>query len=68
MVPLVKVGLQTPPRMQRYWSEDDVGMPKVGVESSRGVDGKLGLNVESSPQYYHKQGHWNQWHLITMKQ
>jgi hypothetical protein len=57
MVPLVKVGLQTPPRMQRYWSEDDVGMPKVGVESSRGVDGKLGLNVESSPQYYHKQGH-----------
>ncbi len=37
MVPLVRASLQTPPRMQGSWSNNDVETPKVVVESSRGV-------------------------------
>jgi hypothetical protein len=29
MVPLVRANLQTPPRMQGYWSDDDIGTPDV---------------------------------------
>jgi hypothetical protein len=55
MVPLVS--LQTPPRMQGLWSDNNTIMSQVVVESSRGVDGKRGSNVEGSPQYYHIRGH-----------
>ncbi len=48
IVPLVRSCFQTPPRMQGSWSEDDVKMTKAMVESSRGIDGKSGLNVEGS--------------------
>ncbi len=57
MVPLVRASLQTPPRMEGSWSNDEVGTPKVVVESSREVDGELGPSVKGSPQYYHRQGH-----------
>jgi hypothetical protein len=57
MVPLLRVGLQTPPRMQGSWNNDNVGTPKVVVESSKEMDDELGPIVESSPQYYHRQGH-----------
>jgi hypothetical protein len=49
MVPLVKASLQSPPRMQRFWSDDNVGTSKGVVEPSKGMDDKLGLNVKSSP-------------------
>jgi hypothetical protein len=57
MVPLVKVGLQTPPRMQGSWSDNDVETSKAMVDSFGGMDGKLGPSMKGSPQYYHKQGH-----------
>jgi hypothetical protein len=43
--------------MQGSWSDDNVGMLKAMVESSKGVDVKPSLIVEGSPQYYHRQGH-----------
>jgi hypothetical protein len=57
MVPLVRACLQIPLRMQGSWNDDDIKMPEAVVESSKGMDGKPSLNIESSPQYYHKQGH-----------
>jgi hypothetical protein len=57
MVPLLKTSFQTPLRMQVSWSDDDIEMLEAMVESSRGVDNKLGSNVEGSPQYYHRGGH-----------
>jgi hypothetical protein len=54
MVPLVKVGLQTPFRMQGSWSDDDIGTLEVVIESSKGVDGKPNLSIKGSPQYYHR--------------
>jgi hypothetical protein len=60
MAPLVRASLQTPPKMQGSWNDDDVGMLKVVVESSREVDGKLSPNAKGSPQYYHKRGHLHQ--------
>ncbi len=57
MVPLVKACLQTLPRMQGSWSNNDVETSKAMVESSRGMDNKLGPNVKGSPQYYHRRGH-----------
>jgi hypothetical protein len=54
VVPLVKVGFQTPGKMQGSWSNDDDGMLEVMVESSKIVDSKLGPKFENSPQYYHK--------------
>ncbi len=51
MVPLMKVNLQIPPRMQGYWSDDNAKMLKIVVESSRGMDDEPSLNVEGSPQY-----------------
>jgi len=53
VVPLVKVGLQTPFRMQGSWSDDDVGTLEVMVESSKGVDGKPNPSIKGFPQYYH---------------
>jgi hypothetical protein len=54
MVPLVRVHLEIPPRMQRSWSDDDAIMPKVVVESSRGLDSGLGPNIKGFSQYYHR--------------
>jgi len=54
MVPLVRSGLQTPPRMQGSWSDDDVKMLEAMVESSMGVDNESSPNIEGSPQYYRK--------------
>jgi len=54
MVPLVKANLQTPFIMQGSWSDDDVEMLKVVVESSIGMDGKPNLSIKGSPQYYYK--------------
>jgi hypothetical protein len=45
MVPLLRIGLQTPPIMQGSWSDDNIGMPKAMVESSKGVDNELVLKV-----------------------
>jgi hypothetical protein len=53
MVPLVRVGLQTPPRMQGSWSNDDAKTPKVVVESSKGMNGEPSPSIEGSPQYCH---------------
>jgi len=63
----VKVGLQTPPRMQGSWSDNNIETMEAVVESSKGVDYKPSPSVESSPQYYHRWGHWHQWHLRTMR-
>jgi hypothetical protein len=38
MVPLVRVGMYTPPRMQGACSNNDTKMSKAMVESCRGVD------------------------------
>ncbi len=54
MIPLVRTSLQTPPKMQGSWSNNNIGTSKAMVESSREVDGKLGPNVKGSPQHYHK--------------
>jgi len=35
--------------MQESWSSDNVGMPEAMVESSKGVDNKLGPSIKSSP-------------------
>ncbi len=43
--------------MQGSWNNDGTETPKVMVESSRGMDGKLGPSVKGFPQYYHIQGH-----------
>jgi hypothetical protein len=53
MVPLVKVGFQTPFRMQGSWSDDDVETLEVVVESSIGMDGKPNPKIKGSPQYYY---------------
>ncbi len=50
MVPLVKASLQTPPRMQGSWSDDDAEMSKAMVDSFGGVDIKLGPSIKGSPQ------------------
>jgi hypothetical protein len=57
MVPLVKASLETPPRMQGSWSNNDSRMPEDVVESSKRVDSGLGPSIEGFPQYYHRQGH-----------
>jgi hypothetical protein len=57
MVPLMRTCLQIPLRMQGSWNDDNFEMPKAVVESSKGMDGKLNLSIEGSPQYYHRQGH-----------
>jgi hypothetical protein len=54
MVPLARTCFQTPLRMQRSWSNDNVETLEGTVESSRGMDGELGPSVEGSPQYYHR--------------
>ncbi len=54
MMPLMITCLQTPPRMQGSWNDDNVEMLEAMVESSKGVDNELGPNVEGFPQYYHK--------------
>jgi hypothetical protein len=53
MVPLMKVGLQTPHRIQGSWNDDNIGTLEVVVESSKGVDGKPNPSIKGSPQYYH---------------
>jgi hypothetical protein len=40
MVPLVRSNLQTPPKMQGSWNNNNTIMPKAMVESFRGVDGE----------------------------
>jgi hypothetical protein len=57
MVPLMRASLETSPRMQGSWNDDDAGMPEVVVESSRGVDSELGPSIEGFPQYYHRRNH-----------
>jgi hypothetical protein len=57
MVPSVKASLQTSPRMQRSWSDNNTGASKAVVESSQEVEGELGPSVEGSPQYNHIGGH-----------
>ncbi len=57
MVPLVRPSLQTPPKMQGSWTDDNTGVPKAVVESSKGVEGELGPNAKGYPQYYHIGGH-----------
>ncbi len=42
MVPLVKVGVQIPLKIQGSWNDNNVETPKVVLESSKGIDGKLG--------------------------
>ncbi len=53
MVPLVKASLQTPPRMQRSWSDDDVGTLEAVVESYMGMNDEPRPSVKGSPKYYH---------------
>jgi hypothetical protein len=57
IVPLVKACLQTPPRMQGSWNDNNVEMLEVMVESSKGMKGEPSLSVKGFPQYYHIQGH-----------
>jgi hypothetical protein len=54
MVPLVRLGLLTPPRMQGSWSDNDTKMSKAIVESCKGVDDKQSPSINGSPQYYHR--------------
>ncbi len=61
MVPLARVSLKTPSKVQGSWSDNDVEMPEVVVEPSRGVDNGLGPNIQGFPQHYHRGGHWHQW-------
>jgi len=51
MVPLVRASLHTPPRMQGSWSNNNAEIPKAVVESSRGMDSKLGPSIKGFPQY-----------------
>jgi hypothetical protein len=57
MVPLVRVGVQIPLRIQGSWNDNNAETPKVVLESSKGIDGKLGPNVKGSPEYYHIRSH-----------
>jgi len=57
MVPLLRTSFKTPLRMQGSWNDDDVETSEAMVKSSRGVDNKLGLNIEGFPQYNHRQSH-----------
>jgi hypothetical protein len=57
MVPLVRAGLQTPPRMQGSWNDKNAKISKAMVESSRGIDSELGPSIKGFPQYYHRQCH-----------
>jgi hypothetical protein len=54
MVSLVRIGLQTPPRMQGSWSDEDTGTLEAMVNLSKGVDGKPGPSHKGSLQYYHR--------------
>ncbi len=60
VVPLVRLGLQTPLKMQGSWSDDDTKTLEVVIKSSRVVQGEPGPSVEGSPQYYHRWGHCHQ--------
>ncbi len=51
---VVRLGLQTPPRMQGSWSDNDTKMSKAMVKSCRGVDDKPSPSINGSPQYYHR--------------
>ncbi len=53
--------------MQGFWSYDNAKTLEVVIESSRVVDNELGPSVKGSPQYYHRWGHWHQWHLKIMR-
>ncbi len=57
MVQLVRVGIETLPKMQGFWSNDNDEMSKAMVESCKGMDNKLAPNVKGSPRYYHIWGH-----------
>jgi len=57
MVPLVRVGVQIPLRIQGSWNNNNAETPKVVLESSKEIDGKLGPNVKGFPQYYHIRSH-----------
>jgi hypothetical protein len=54
MVPLLGASLETPPRMQGSWSDNNIEMSKAMVESSRGLNDKLSPSIKGSPQYYHR--------------
>jgi hypothetical protein len=56
-MPLVRICLYTLPRMQGSWNNNDAEMPKIKVESSKGMDSKPSPNIKGFPQYYHRQGH-----------
>jgi len=56
----MRANLQTPIIVQGSWNDDNVRMPKVMVESSKGVDVELGPIIKGFPQYYHRQGHLHQ--------
>ncbi len=51
--------VKIPPKMQRSYSDENNETPKAIIESCRGMDNKLVLNVEGSPQYYHRQSLWH---------
>jgi len=43
--------------MQGSWNNNNAKMPKVKVESSKGMDSEPSSNIKGFPQYYHRQGH-----------
>jgi hypothetical protein len=56
-VPLMRICLQTPLRVQGSWNDNAAIMLEVVVESSKEVDIKPSPSNEGSPQYYHRRGH-----------